>query len=259
MMSRFNRLKLVLKISGFLGLVRFVIARIVGQSNMIRPASTVDIRRSGLYFSHDVIGFVTSLLGESKDLLTEDMMLEAAQINSVIELRAKESENAFPENWNSEEQLRVALYLLVRLLKPALVIETGTANGSSAAAVCAGLSANNFGALISVDVKESSATLVAENHRSFLHLRKTNGTNQELREICETAVDKWNGVKIFLHDSDHSYFGQYSDYKIAADLGFDIILSDDVDASLAFADFAGRAGKALFDTRKIIGGMRNSI
>jgi hypothetical protein len=186
-------------------------------------------------------------------------MSEAVQINSIIELRSKESENTFPENWNSEEQLRVALYLLVRILKPALVVETGTANGSSAAAICAGMSANNFGALVSVDVKDSSAQLVAENHRNFLHLRKTNGTEKELREICETAAAEWKGVKMFLHDSDHSYFGQYSDYKIAESLGFEIILSDDIDASLAFSDFAGTAGKALFDTRKIIGGMKYSI
>lgn len=258
-MSRFNRLRIALKISGILGLLRFLIARSFGQSNFIRPASTVDIRRAGLDFSHDVRDFVATLLGDSKDKLTEEIMSEAMQVNSMIESRAKESKNAFPENWNSEEQLRVTLYLLVRILKPALVVETGTANGSSAAAVCAGMYANNFGALVSVDIKDSKAKLVAENHRGFLHLRKTTGTEKELREICEEAATKWRGVKLFLHDSDHSYFGQYSDYKIAADLGFDLILSDDIDASLAFADFAGKDGKALFDTRKIIGGINSSI
>ena len=258
-MSRFSRLRIALKISGLQGLLKFLIVRSFGQSNLIRPASTVDIRRAGLDFSHDVKDFVANLLGESKDKLTEEIMSEAAQVNSIIELRAKESQNDFPENWNSEEQLRIALYLLVRILKPALVVETGTANGSSAAAVCAGMSANNFGALISVDVKDSNAKLVAEIHRSFLHLRKTNGSERELREICEVAATKWSGRKLFLHDSDHSYFGQYSDYKIAAELGFDVILSDDIDASLAFMDFAGKDGKALFDTRKIIGGMSSLI
>jgi hypothetical protein len=258
-MSRFNRLRIALKISGLPGLLRFMIARSVGQSDLIRPASTVDIRRAGLDFSHDVREFVATLLGDSKDKLTNEIMSEAVQVNSIIELRVKESENAFPQNWNSEGQLRIALYLLVRILKPALVVETGTANGSSAAAVCAGMSANNFGALVTVDIKDSKAKLVAEDHRSFLHLRKIDGSEKELREICEAAVTKWSGVKLFLHDSDHSYFGQYSDYKIAADLSFDLILSDDIDASLAFADFAGKNGKALFDTRKIIGGINSSI
>jgi len=258
-MSRLNRFRFTLKIYGILGLLRFTLARTFGQSNLMRPASTVDIRSAGLDFSHDVREFVTSLLGESSNLLTEEIMLEAAEVNSMIELRAKELEGAFPTNWNSEEQLRVALYLLVRILKPALVVETGTANGSSAAAICAGMAANNSGVLVSVDIKDSSARLVSEKNREFLNLRKTNGTERELREVCVAAISQWTGVKLFLHDSDHSYFGQYSDYKVATDLGFDIILSDDIDASLAFADFAGQAGKALFDTRKIIGGMKGSI
>jgi hypothetical protein len=258
-MNRLDRLRFTLKISGILGLLRFALARTVGESHFMRPASTVDIRRAGLDFSKDVREFVTSLLGESRNLLTEEIMLEAAEVNSMIELRAEESGSAFPANWNSEKQLRIALYALVRILKPALVVETGTANGSSAAAVCAGLAANNSGVLVSVDIKDSSARLVSEKNREFLQLRKINGTEKELREVCVAATTQWTGVKFFLHDSDHSYFGQYSDYKVARDLGFDVILSDDIDASLAFADFAGQSGKALFDTRKIIGGMKGSI
>ena len=238
---------------------RFLIARVLGQTDFIRPASTVDIRRAGLDFSHDVESFVISLVGELASNLTEEIVVEARQVNAEIEARAKDAQQFFPENWNSEEQLRVALYLLVRILKPALVVETGTANGSSAAAICAGMSANNFGLLMSVDVRDSSARLVAENHRDFLVLSKTKGSDKELREICASASVKYSGLKIFLHDSDHSYFGQYSDYKIAEELGFDLILSDDIDASLAFVDFAGRAGVALFDTRKIIGGVASKF
>lgn len=258
-MNRFERLRLTLKVSGLKGLFRFIVTRGLGQSDLIRPASTVDMRRSELYFSQDVRDFVVSLIGDSKNLLTAELMEEALHVNSVIDVRAKESTSSFPENWNSEEQLRIALYLLVRTLKPALVVETGTANGSSAAAICAGMSANNFGLLISIDVRDSSATLVADPDRGYLKLLKTEGTANELRKICQEELTGLNGVKIFLHDSDHSYFGQYSDYKIASELGFDVILSDDIDASLAFADFAGRKGKALFDTRKIIGGVTNPI
>ena len=86
-MSRFNRLRIALKISGILGLLRFLIARSFGQSNFIRPASTVDIRRAGLDFSHDVRDFVATLLGDSKDKLTEEIMSEAMQVNSMIESR----------------------------------------------------------------------------------------------------------------------------------------------------------------------------
>jgi hypothetical protein len=35
---------------------------------------------------------------------------------------------------------------------------------------------------------------------------------------------------IFLHDSDHSYISQQTDYSVAENSGFDLILSDDIDA-----------------------------
>jgi hypothetical protein len=255
-MNRYSRLQLILKISGPVGLIRFIVTRLLGQSDLMRPASTVDIRRSGLVFSNDVEDFVLSLVGDLGNQLTDDLMLEALEVNKSVENRAKALENEFPINWNSEGRLRVALYLLVRILRPALVVETGTANGSSAAAICAGLAANDFGKLISVDVKDSSAVLVGDESRKFLELKKTQGTSLELEEICKNGSDANKGIKIFLHDSDHSYFGQYEDYTLAARESFNIILSDDIDASLAFTDFSGYAGKALFDTRKIIGGVK---
>ncbi len=255
-MNRFARVKLILKVSGPIGLIRFVVARLFGQSDLMRPASTVDIRRSGLVFSDNVEDFVRSLVGDLGVVLTKDLLQEAFEVNKSVEYRAEDLKNEFPVNWNSEANLRVALYLFVRILKPSLIVETGTANGSSAAAICAGLSANDFGKLISVDVKDSSAILVAENDRRFLALEKTQGSTAELKRICRSGSEMYPGLKIFLHDSDHSYFGQYEDYTLAASEGFNLILSDDIDASLAFSDFSGASGKALFDTRKIVGGVK---
>ena len=61
---------------------------------------------------------------------------------------------------------------------------------------------------------------------------------------------------IFLHDADHSYLGQESDYRLAEEMGFDLILSDDVDASLAFCDFAGSKGQVFYDAPKFIGAIK---
>lgn len=256
-MNIISRLRVVFKMSGFKGLVRFLVARILGQSELLRPSSSVDIRRAGLKFCGDVREFVSSLSIEVSSSQIDLLLEEALQVSKEIESNAVISDYLFPENWNSEEQLRVALYMLIRIQKPSLVVETGTANGSSAAAICAALSKNNFGKLLSVDVKDSNASLVSDSNRSFLNLRKTDGSEEQLREVCSLAIATNPGVKFFLHDSDHSYFGQYSDYSLAEELGFDLILSDDIDASLAFIDFAGKSGMALFDTRKIIGGVKS--
>lgn len=47
-----------------------------------------------------------------------------------------------------------------------------------------------------------------------------------------------------------------SDYRLAKEIGFDYILSDDIDTSLAFCDFAGRAGHVFYDAPKFIGAMK---
>jgi cephalosporin hydroxylase len=257
-MNRFERFKFILGQFGLFETFRFILVRVIGQSDLLRPASTVDIRRAGVRFVEDVSDFVNRLIEEFDVQVTPELMAEAIKVNEAIENRAAKTNYKFPVNWNSEGQLRVALYLLVRILKPTLIVETGTANGSSAAAICSALSENNSGKLVSVDVKESEAVLVDVESRKFLDLRRTSGQEKELEKICFDESSRSEGIKIFLHDSDHSFFGQFSDFKIAKKFKFDIILSDDIDASMAFLNFAQQSSIALFDTRKIIGGFTNS-
>lgn len=70
----------------------------------------------------------------------------------------------------------------------------------------------------------------------------------ELLNISEVGPNA-----LFLHDGDHSYFGQMADYEIAELLNFQFLVSDDIDASLAFVDFVKGDAIALLDTTKIIG------
>lgn len=67
------------------------------------------------------------------------------------------------------------------------------------------------------------------------------------------SLPRGSGLQIFLHDSDHSYPNQMSDYETAKELGFNLLVSDDVDASLAFCDFSGKEGSIMLDGSKIIG------
>jgi len=49
--------------------------------------------------------------------------------------------------------------------------------------------------------------------------------------------------------------GQITEYKLATDFKFDLIISDDVDASLAFCDYAKSIGKIFYDSPKFIGAL----
>jgi cephalosporin hydroxylase len=144
------------------------------------------------------------------------------------------------------------MYTMTRLVKPMNVLETGTANGASALAICGAMSQNGFGVLHSVDIRDSTAELVPEKIRSHLMLVRTNGLPSELeRYVREKKIGGKNSI--FLHDADHSYLGQISDFEIAASQNFDFMISDDVDTSLAFCDLFGAQGKIYFDAPKMIG------
>jgi hypothetical protein len=70
---------------------------------------------------------------------------------------------------------------------------------------------------------------------------------------------KISGVNsILLHDADHSYLGQISDFETALKENFNYLVSDDVDTSLAFCDLFGELGKIYFDAPKLIGAVNLS-
>jgi hypothetical protein len=160
----------------------------------------------------------------------------------------------FPERWNSGSGLQHVLAALVWLINPRLVVETGTANGASTLAICAAMHARENGRLLSLDIAECEANLVPAHLRSYVSFKRVNGSIENLQEAIR--LERSHGeVSIFLHDADHSYLGQKSDYQIAREFNFDLIISDDVDTSLAFIDFAGESGVVLYDVPKFIGGL----
>ena len=255
-MRKFEQIKLIGSVYGYkkipLHLAAHLAAKFFGTPKFRRPASTLDMRANGLNFSNNPEIFISNLLPKHE---LEDIR----SLISVAELELNNSEDSnareFPINWNSGYGLQVILFVIIRLTKPSLYIETGTANGASARSVCRAMGINGFGKCISIDIKESSATLVKNEDRKFLECVRTDGTTKNFLEIVENGKRLKPGFSIFMHDSDHSFFNQMSEYLAARNLKFDLLISDDIDASLAFSDFAAGNGIALFDERKIIGGV----
>ena len=251
-MKIFERIRLIGIVAGFRKIPLHLVAEIFGTSKFLRPASTLDMRANGLNFSNTPEVFIANLLPKHE---LEDIrsLIGAAE----VELNNGEDSNAreFPINWNSGFNLQLILFVIVRMTKPSLYIETGTANGASARSVCRAMSINGFGKCISIDIKESSATLVKNEDRKFLECVRTDGTTKNFLEIVDNGKRLKPGFSIFMHDSDHSFFNQMGEYLAAQNLKFNLLISDDIDASLAFSDFATHSGNALFDERKIIGGV----
>jgi hypothetical protein len=129
------------------------------------------------------------------------------------------------------------LYALVRLRRPASILETGVANGHSTYFLLHALRANGTGRLYSVDISSDVGVLLDPAERegwTFLQLED----GQERKQF-RAFVERAGSLDLFLHDSDHSYWWQMFEYRCAWAMlsPGGLFLSDDIDHSFAFMDF----------------------
>jgi hypothetical protein len=227
--------------------------RVFGISKFLRPASTIDFRNSDLGAAKNATEFISLLIPNYQDI---GAALDLAR--SLVGRYVSQDELLTEkEQWNSGTELQHILTALVILTKPEVVVETGTANGASAAAILAGLEYNKAGHLWSFDIKPANPLLVEERLKQRASFVKVSGKESNLSKQLLDIKRSYKGFSIFLHDADHSFLGQQSDYKLAKSNGFDLILSDDIDASLAFCEFAKGQGVTLYDSPRFIGAVRN--
>lgn len=164
-----------------------------------------------------------------------------------------------PEEWRVERATGFLLFALISSLKPAVVLETGTANGHSTAVNLRALDLAGGGSLHSVDVSGSVGALLTMTERNACHLHTIRPAHA-VRDF-KAVVRGLSRLDLFFHDSDHSYTGQLSELRtvwpIMPSGGYVVV--DDANESWAFFDFASELGLepvCLFDSRKITGIVR---
>ncbi len=253
-MIKRKTLSIALRKGGFRAGIAHLATRVFGDPRFLRPASSIDFRHFGLHPSVTLNELIHSLVPQFTEREIQDALDRAViGVDEIMNNSSKKLD--FPERWNSGRNLQYLLSALVILLKPILVVETGSANGASAAAICFALDHNETGHLWSFDIESNTGQLVPQRLLSRVSFIQVNGTEVDFKEKLQ-ALDFGTSPSIFLHDADHSYVGQESDYRLAQEMGFDFILSDDVDASLAFSDFAGDKGQIFYDAPKFIGALK---
>lgn len=237
----------VFKTRGARATLSHLCSRMFGDARYLRPASTTDFRRHKLAIHKNLEDFISAILTDLRVESTSSFTLRTFETHEIPHYE-------YPAHWNSGEDLRRFLFNMTLALDCACVVETGTANGASAAAICAAMQEKRYGSLYSFDIDVEHAQLVEGNAREHFNFIQVDGSSKTLDEKID-ALEGLGNKGIFLHDSDHTYFGQWSDYSIAAKHGFNLLVSDDVDASLAFTDFAGSKGHIYLDGSKFIGAM----
>lgn len=155
-----------------------------------------------------------------------------------------------------------AVYALVRLLKPEVMVETGVADGTTSSYILRAMEENGRGKLYSIDLP--SSMLPAGKAPGWVvpaELRK----RWELRvgdaaELLPPLLEELGEIDLFLHDSLHTYGHMLFEFRAAWPRlkAGGLLLSHDIGRNAAFFDFVSEAGLGWGDWRcfNVLGGFR---
>jgi len=149
---------------------------------------------------------------------------------------------------------RIALYCIVRSLKPKIIVETGIMHGLSSSFFLAALRKNNQGRLISVDLPSyfESGPVNQDGYNYTLPPNKEPGwiipTNLKKYWMLEIGSSKMVFPKItkkfkkwdlFCHDSEHTYKNMKFELRFAWKhlRKNGILICDNIEANNAFEEF----------------------
>ena len=146
----------------------------------------------------------------------------------------------YPSDYSINPNARKFLYLLCRILKPKIIVETGVAYGLSSFYILKALEKNNLGKLYSIDsvfrpwqTERMIGSIIPQNLKERWTL-VLGTSNKKLQQVFDNLED----VDIFIHDSLHTYKNMMFEFECAINkLKQGIIISDDVLENDAFHDF----------------------
>lgn len=145
------------------------------------------------------------------------------------------------------------LYVLSRVLKPSVVVETGCATGWTSSVILAALQRNQHGNLYSIDVRAVAGqlsmgwSLPDDLDVGFLIPSKFRSRwtliNGNTRDGLPSLLQQVQHIDLFYHDSDHTYQHMMWEYCTAFShiRNGGILVSDDIGFNLSFVDFSREA------------------
>lgn len=171
---------------------------------------------------------------------------EYVMLNDVDEVPT--TRGFYPDNYDIARSAAAFLYVLVRAMRPRLVLETGIARGQSSLAILRALEWNNEGSLVSVDPDPSAGCLVPEGLRSRWVRPSLKG--RTARQDFKRIVRDYRGFEIFLHDSNHRPGWMKFELSEAGSNAANgaVLCSDDVQQNKVFSNLARGGGARVIVT-----------
>lgn len=202
-----------------------------------------------------ILGFYEELLEDSHFIsqLNEQMEKARTEISFTKGIFGKGKIDSV--DWFAFQ--RILLYVLMRTLKPAEVLETGVYYGGNTVFLLKGLADNSFGKLTSIDLPDSK---IRGSNDSSRHpdVGDSELYNEQWKPgflIPETLRKRWNLIEgssldeipklkevfdFYIHDSDHSFKFMRTELELAHEKLSPraVMLADDLDWSNAFYAFS---------------------
>lgn len=151
------------------------------------------------------------------------------------------------------------IYVICRIVKPTVVVETGVASGVSSTYILKALADNNHGKLVSIDMpnygkkltlahpeysnikanaivrENETGWVVPENLRNRWTLKLGLG-----QELLVPTLEELGQIDLFFHDSEHTYNNMMFEFRNAWRFlrSGGLLLSHDITWNNSFADFA---------------------
>lgn len=175
---------------------------------------------------------------------------EVAGSELAKELTAETLQAGFPYHAGMISSVQApTLYVIVRIVKPELVVETGVASGFSTAFILDAMERNGLGRLYSIDLRDMPGALLPPGRETgwLVPLRLRRGWELVIgssREELPRLLRQLGSIDIFLHDSDHSLGNMLWEYWTAwpyLKVG-GLLLSHDVQVNAAFRVFSEAVG-----------------
>jgi len=188
--------------------------------------------------------FATGLIGT--DLIEVSSILrevESTEFERDLRNRLKE---VMYSGWLTLSNGRV-LYLLTRLLRPKVAVETGVFAGVSSSFILKALNANGSGELYSIDLPDPFWNKIGKQPGFAVSKELRRNWSLTLgpsSETLERLLMSLRSIDFFFHDSDHSYENMLYEFNTAWSFlsPGGLLLSDNVDMNNSFDEFCRISG-----------------
>lgn len=207
------------------------------------------------------ISFFASQWGISRHEV--DHVYRGLNLHSSRWSEIKEQLSLYPSGYGLQMTAELpTLYLLIRMIQPDIVLETGVSSGASSAYILSALQDNDMGRLISIDLPpgnlppgKASGWVVPSSlkERWSLHIG-------DAKNLLKPLLHEADQIDCFIHDSSHTYEHMIWEFKTVWPYlkPGGLFLSHDVGANDAFLDFMKENGIpwSAYRVFHVLGGFR---